>query len=455
MELYDYQKYAVKQVINRPKLALWLDMGLGKTTICLHAVCELIKDGTIRNVLVIAPKLVCSVWQDEAAKWNLPLKVNLLTGTEKARSNALHDDTAQVYVISRDSLGWLFQQDFQCDMLIVDESTSIKNPSTLRYSSLCHKTITLRGKKMFRKKRIIDMFSRVLLLSGTPASEGTYVGLWAQISLLCRGDEHPLGRSITVFKEAYMMPSYYNTPYPVYDKMKPGAIDIINKKLEPFCISMKSEDYLQLPERIDIVRYTGMTDKRYKKLEKTGVLTVDGTEILAGGVQLWMKLQQVSSGFIYDEKNVAHTLNHSKEEALQELLECIDEPVLILYRYEYEKQYLMSIGGVCLETDEAVKRFQEGKTKIGLIYPASGGKGLTLTSTSYVIWYSLPLSYEDYIQSIKRVHRQSQTKPVKVVHLISKGTIDEHIFEILQKKKEVLRNLMLYYKCREELMCEG
>lgn len=448
MELYDYQKYAIRQIVMRDKLALWLDMGLGKTTICLHAVNWLIRNNTIKSCLVIAPKLVCSVWEEEAAKWNLPLKVSLVVGDADARYKALHDESSQVFVISRDNLGWLFQQDFQCSMLIVDESTSVKNPSTLRYSSLCHKQITLRGVKYFRKKRIIDMFERVVLLSGTPASEGTYAGLWSQISLLCRGDENPIGRTITEFKQNYMVPSYYNTPYPVYDKMKPGAIEIINRKLEPFCISMKSEDYLQLPDKIGIVRYTGMNDKRYKSFEQTGVLKLGNTEILAGGVQLWSKLQQLSSGFVYDDKNIAHTLNHDKENALQELLECIDEPVLICYKFEYEKKFLKSIGGVVLDNDEDIQRFRNGDIRIGLIFPSSGGRGLTLTNTSIIIFYSLPLSYEDYIQSIKRVHRQSQTKAVRIIHMISKGTIDEHIYELLVKKKEVLSGLMLYYKVR-------
>ncbi len=442
-DLHDYQRYVIEELVKNPKRALWLDMGLGKTAICLHAIHKLITTGQIKSALVVAPKTVVDGWKNESELWSLPLTVSLVIGDAAQRWRALHVP-ADVYVISRDNLAWLHAQDFQCDMLVVDESTSIKDRSTQRWASLCQKSISVRGKKQYRKQTMLDMFSRVVLLSGTPASE-SYAGLWAQIYLLDKGER--LGKTITKFREDFMIPSYFNSPYPVYNKMRPYAIDEINRRLADICISMKSEDYLTLPERIDIIRYTGMNDKRYKIMERDGVIQVDGQDIIAGGVTRWGKLQQISSGFIYDELGHAHVLNHSKEEAFKELIEGTDENVLVLYRYDYEKEFLQSIGGISLDNPDAIKRWQQGKIRLGLLYPSSGGKGLNLqTGGNIVVWYSLSLSLEDYLQANKRIHRQGVCNTVRVYHLLSKGTIDEHIYSLLQSKQDVLNGLMNYFR---------
>lgn len=443
MELYDYQKYVIEEICKRPKLALWLDMGLGKTPISLHAIQWLLDHRQITSALVVAPKTVAeTVWAPEVEKWGLPLSVSVVAGTPRQREQALRFP-ADVHVISRDNLGWLFGQDYSADMLVVDESTSIKDRSTLRWASLCQKSISIRGKKYYRRQAMLDMFNRVILLSGTPASE-SYAGLWAQMYLLDRGAR--LERSLTRFRERYMIPRYYGGPFPIYDKMRPGAIDEINRRLADICISMESSKYLKLPARMDIIRHTGMRDKQYLAMERDGVIHVDGLDIIASGAARWGKLQQISSGFIYDELGAPHTLNHAKEETLTELLEGTDENVLVMYRFEYERQFLISLGGVPLDTPDAIRRWQQGKIKLGILYPASGGYGLNLASGgSIAVFYTLPLSLEQYLQACKRLHRPGATKTVRIYHLLSKGTIDEHIYNLLQQKQDVLNGLMEFF----------
>lgn len=367
----------------------------------------------------------------------------MVLGTEKQRIKALYTD-ADIYVISRDNMHWLFQQEaFRADMLVIDESTSFKDRSTRRWASLMQSSITVGSKKLRRKQPMIEMFRRVLLLSGTPASE-SYQGLWAQIAILCPHD-NPLGKTISAFRMEYMVPQMIKG-YPVYIEMQYGAIDRINKKLEGLCISMKSEDYLQLPDKIDIARKIKFEDKLYKKMEKDGVVSIDGVDITAGdALTKYGKLQQITAGFIYDEDKKAHALNKYKLEALQEILEGTDEAVLVMYRYEYEKQQLMKLGAVPLESPDAIQQWQQGKIKVGLLFP-SCAYGLNIQQGSIMIWYTLPLSLEQYIQSVRRLWRQGQQKPVRIYHLLCNNTIDEHIYHLLQNKKDVLNGLMEYFK---------
>lgn len=448
-DLYDYQRYIISELCRRPKLGLWLDMGLGKS-ICVLSSVKILKDkGIIKKVLVVAPKSVVeSVWKQETALWEhtKDLKVSLVTGNAEERLRALYAQ-ADIYCISRDNLHWLFLQDgIDFDMLVVDESTSLKDRSTRRWASLCQKTITIGGKKYHRKKALLDMFKRVVLLSGTPASE-SYAGLWAQIYLLDKGQR--LGKTISRFREDYMLPSYFASPYPVWTKMRDGAIEAINKKLEDICISMKSEDYLQLPDKLYIARYTGMNDSRYWKMQRDGVVYVDSIAITAGDtLTRYNKLQQINSGSILDEYGVVHKLNSNKEETLQELLEVTDEPVLVVYKYNFEKEYLIKkLKGISLENSDTIEAWNEGKIKLGLLHPASGGRGLNLAKGgSVIVWYSLPLSLEDYLQTNKRLHRQGQRKTVRIYHLIAKGTIDEYIYSLLSSKQDVLDGLLEYFK---------
>lgn len=449
MDLHNYQKYAVTRICEQKKIALFLDLGLGKTIVSLKAIEKLIADGEIKNALVIAPKTVVeTVWKQEAEAWNLPLRVVLVTGTPTKREILLKEE-ADIHVVSRDSMAWLFTQEFHADMLIVDESTSFKDRSTQRWASLCQKTIHVAGKKKSRKQAVIEMFSRVVLLSATPASE-TYAGLWAQIALLFPKN-NPLGKTIGEFRERYMKPRYFgNSIFPQWVDMKPGAIEQINDILKPIAVSMKKEDWLQLPERTDIVRNINTKNICYEFMSKNGVVDVDGETIIAENVlSKYNKLQQLSSGFIYDEHGKIHIVNHEKEQALNELLECSQENILVIYRFEYEKKFVAGLGGVTLDNPDAITKWKQGKIRIGMLYPASGGFGLNLASGGcVVVWYSLPLSLEEYIQTNGRIHRQGQTKNVRIYHLLA-TPIDGQIYALLKAKKEVLNGLMEVLKHEE------
>lgn len=448
-DLHEYQKKAVNRICSQKKVAIWMGCGLGKTITVLTAVRWLLDKGKIKKVLVVAPKnVVENVWKQEAVLWEHTnnLRISLVIGDEKHRLAALKEE-ADIYCISRDLLYWLFQYEwFKADMLVLDEASGFKDRSTRRVASLLQKSITVGNKKLHRKEPMIKMFNRVCELTGTPASE-SYAGLWSQIQILTYGDENPLGRTVTEFKQNYMVMQNFNG-YPVFTHMKDGAIDRINHILELYdlCISMRTEDYLELPEKMDIVRYLNMEDKHYKIMEKEGIVTVDGTDIICNTpLDKMNKLQQISSGFLYDERGVAHTLNHKKEEVITELLEELNEPALVLYRYEYEKQALMKLGGIPLDNPKAIQDWQQGKIKVGLLYP-SCAYGLNIQSNcSVIIWYTQSLSGEQTEQAIKRIYRQGQRNNVRIFYIIFRNTIDEIVYNLIKNKQDVLNSLLKYF----------
>jgi SNF2 family DNA or RNA helicase len=448
--LYEYQKKAVNRICLQKKIAVWMGCGLGKTITVLTAIEWLIKKQKVHKVLIVAPKnVVENVWLQESQLWEHTknLRISLVIGSEKARIERLKAD-ADIYCISRDLLYWLFDYEwFTADMLVIDEASGFKDRSTRRVASLLQKSITVGGKKLHRKHPMIAMFNRVVELTGTPASE-SYAGLWSQIAILTYGVDNPLERTLTIFKEHYMVAQNFNG-FPVYTRMKYGAIDEINSRLESsgLCISMRTEDYVELPEKIEIVRYVTADDRRYKQMEKNSIITVDGVDIIANSaLDKINKLQQISSDFVYDETGMAHILNSSKQQALEEILEGLDEPALILYRYEYEKNVLKKLGCVSLDNPKAIADWNAGKIKLGMLFPSTA-YGLNIQGVcSVIIWYTQSLSGEQTEQATKRIVRQgNKSNKVRIFYIIKRNTVDEMVYNLIRTKQNVLDNLLNYF----------
>lgn len=440
-EMHEYQKRVADAIVAWGKIACWLDCGLGKTIIAMTAVRRLLDEGRIHSVLVIAPKSVCeNVWAQEAVSWEHTknLRVSIIAGNASERLKAA-DVSADIYVVSRDNFAWLSETNTRAitdtDMLILDESTSFKHRNK-RWKALCQ-----RGK---RKRPLFHQYRYIVLLSGSPASE-SYEGLWAQMYILDGGQR--LGKSITRFRQTYMECRLIHNRL-IYTDFKPWAIKAIDDLLKDICISMKKEDYLQLPERIDIIRWTGYEPcPTYRAMERDGVVEVDGVHVLSVEPTVkYGKLRQLCSGHIYDELRVEHSCNDKKEQTMQELLEELqNENVLVFYQYDFEREFLQrECGAELIDTPAQQRRWNDGLIRVACAHPASLGYGINLQhGGNTVIWYSLPLSYEQYVQGCDRLHRQGQQHTVKVIHLVGKHTIEEKIYALLKEKKaNLLQSLM-------------
>lgn len=438
-EPHPYQAADIERIVNEPYVGLFLDMGLGKTVITLTAIQRLIYDDlAVSRVLIIAPKKVAeATWQAEAAKWDhlAGLRIETVLGTASAREAAL-ERAADVYVINRENVVWLCERSgWAFDMVVVDESSSFKNPAAKRFKAL---------------KRMLPRIERVVILTGTPAPNGLE-DLWSQIYLLDKGAR--LGRYITHYRERY----FDHNPWRHEYVAKPGAFEAVRGKIGDICVSMTAADYLQLPEMIvdDVpVALDPEARRAYRRLEREMLLRVDGEEITtASAAALTGKLLQLCGGEVYGEDGASHHVHDAKRDALTELMEQIAAPALIFYGYRHEipviERALEGLRIRRLESAADADAWNRGEVDALLAHPASCAYGLNLQAGGHhVIWYTLTWSLELYQQANARLHRQGQTRPVIVHRLLVTGGMDEDVAKALTGKDDVQRALIDALKAR-------
>lgn len=438
---HKYQQRMTEHILLHPYCALFAQMGLGKSVTTLTALNILINDRVeVSKVLVIAPKSVAqNTWTSECSKWDhlSSLTVSIVMGTPAKRRAAL-DASADIYVTNRDNVQWLvkeYREKWPFDCVVLDESSSFKNFQSQRWKSLWS---------------VRPYITRLVELTGTPAPNGL-MDLWAQVKLLDRGER--LGRFIGRYRDEYFTPGARSGAV-VYDwKARPGAKEKISEKISDICLSMKAEDYLEMPAVID----GGMTLEldelpAYRKFERDCVMDLaDGAEILAvTAVALTNKLLQFSSGAVYDDEHSWHEVSTTKLDALTDLLEQTDEPVLLFYNYQHEKERIMQAHPDAVPfrgEPEILKQWNAGQISLLLCHPASVAYGLNMQKGGHIIvWYSPTWNLELYEQANARLYRQGQSKPVVIYHLTCSGTMDEAVMAALKGKGNTQAALMRYLK---------
>lgn len=447
-EPYAYQQYCHSRIIDTPAIGLFLDMGLGKTVITLTALQELkYYRWAVNKVLIIAPKKVAEdTWQTEAAKWEhlKLLRIVGVMGTATQRLAALRSD-ADVYVINRDNTKWLvdyygFRWPF--DTVVLDESSSFKNHQSQRFKAL----------KIVRPK-----INRIIELTGTPNPHGL-LDLWAQLYLLDGGKR--LGRTISVYRDLYFLPDKRSRTTIFSYAPKEGAEQAIYNDISDICISMKSSDYLDLPEIIyeDIpVKLDKAAQTAYNKLAREYVLEVDEDTITANNAAaLSGKLLQLCNGAVYDDEHNYLTVHDCKIEAFMETIEQLNgQHALVCYYFKHDLDRLLTALGKTQLRVRVYSGIQDkndwnaGNIDILLVHPSSCGYGLNLQEGGHhIIWFGLTWNLEEYQQTNKRLHRQGQEHPVIVHHLIVQGGRDEDVILSLADKDKVQENLLQSLKVR-------
>lgn len=423
-------------------LAVFLSMGMGKTVITLTVLQYLRRQREAMKILIIAPKKVAeSTWDSEAAKWDhtKSLTFSKIIGTKRQREEAVKAP-ADIYLINRENVPWLVdyfktcEVPWQYDTVIIDELSSFKSWQAQRVKKL---------------KSVRGQIRRIYGLTGTPASNG-YMDLFSQIFLLDKGKR--LGKTITEYRRNYFIPSRYVRNIPVDYKLLPGAAEEINKKLADICISMSADDYLELPEKIEIdvpVKLPAAALKNYRTLKRDFLAEIDGEEITAASAAaLSGKLLQVAAGGAYDEQGQAVTIHSEKTEAVKEIIEAAgEESVIVYYWFKFEREALLAglkeFSPRELLTDKDVKEWNAGKIKVLIAHPASAGYGLNLQQGGRIIVWTCPTwNLELYEQANARLYRQGQTKPVLIYKLMADGTIDGKVYSALKQKDVTQRRIL-------------
>ena len=432
---HDYQKYAIRYIEEHPIAAVLLDMGLGKTSITLTALSDLLFDSfEVHKVLVIAPLRVAKVtWGAEIGKWEhlKLLRYAVAVGTEEERLTALKSK-ADIYIINRENVQWLIEKSgvpFDFDMVVVDELSSFKNWQSKRF-------------KAFMKVR--PKVKRIVGLTGTPSGNGL-MDLFAEFKLLDMGER--LGRFITQYRTAFFMPDKRNGKIIYSYKPLSGAEDAIYDRIADITISMRAADHLKMPELISTQYEVELSEKeceKYEELKKDLVLQLPEHEVTAANAaSLTGKLSQMANGAVYADDESISEIHEKKLEALEDIIESANgKPVLVAYWFKHDVDRIcrrldtLKVEYARISSPGSIEIWNKGEFAVGLIHPASAGHGLNLQSGgSHLVWFGLTWSLELYQQTNARLWRQGQTSETVVIqHIITKGTVDEQIIKALKSK---------------------
>lgn len=438
-ELTERQKDIVARAIDQPYLAIWADMGAGKTAITLHAVAELIRLGLIKKAVVVAPRAVAdSTWSQECALWPMTswMRVVTLRGDQKTRK-AQAAEPAEVYCIGRDGLaekgarrGCIASQDLltlarNCSdtMLIVDEASSIKNPQSARFRALA-----------------FFPWGRVLELTGTPTPQGI-ADAWPQIYLLDRGDS--LGKTITAFRMRYMRRKVCGFGF----EECPGARDSVLKAARHLIYRLEAPPPCGVSYR-DV--YTGLSKKDqtlYEEFKRDSVASLQGRKITAvnAGALIAKLSAWASGGQYYDNDQSREVLrpHYEKRNKLLDLFRAERGPFLVFYWFNFsidDIKIAARNAGLRFELFDAKKpdivaRWNDGKIDVLAAHPQSAGMGLNLQRGGHkIIWVTIPWSSELWLQAVARLARRGQTNDVEVTRIVTPNTIDERISHVLGGK---------------------
>ena len=422
------------------QLCFWIWAWVDKTVTTLTAIHDLM--GEISKVLIIAPLRVArDTWPTELQKWDhlRNLTYSIAVGSEAERLAALQAK-ADIYIINRENVQWLIEKSglpFDFDMLVIDELSSFKSHQSKRFKAL-----------MIVRPKV----KRIVGLTGTPSSNGL-MDLFAEFKLLDMGKR--LGRFIGQYRYDYFLPDKRNGMVVYSYKPLPDAEERIYEKISDITISMKADDHLQMPELVISdypVQLSSTERKHYDALKKEMVLQLDDTVIDAGNAaSLSNKLCQMANGAVYDENKKAIQIHDRKLDALEDMIEAANgKPLLVAYWFQHDLQRIRKrlqekhIPFSEMKSASDIRRWNNGEIPVALIHPASAGHGLNLQQGgSCLVWFGLTWSLELYSQTNARLYRQGQqSQTVIIQHIITKGTIDEHIVKALQEKDKTQTALM-------------
>ena len=433
----EYQKTSIRFLLQHSAAGLFLDPGLGKSSIVLAAL-------KIRKTpaLIVAPLQVCfSVWPEEVKKWAdfSHLRVSILHGPEKY---SRLQEMADIYLINPEGLSWLVDNRTllhkSVTTLVVDESTQFKNTTTVRFKAL---------------KSILKKFDTRWILTGTPVAE-TLLDIYGQIYLLDYGEA--LGKNITTFRRTY----FYQTGYGGYQyTLQPDAAEKIYEKIGPLTLRLGIDELSDLPELVEnVVSVVLPAEARrvYDELETSLTTLLDNGETLSAVsiATALGKCRQLAGGSVYYAPaqlgapvRLYYTLHTEKIAAVRRIVEeCSGKPVLISYVYRHELQRLLEefgettpyIGGGTTPESRAsiANRWNSGEIPILLGHPQAMGLGLNLQHRcGHVIFFTLPQSYQQFVQTIFRLYRSGNTSEKVIVHkIIAKDTVDVVVGRSLSKK---------------------
>jgi hypothetical protein len=415
----------------------FIGMGIGKTAACLYRLNELFLNCESRAALIIAPMRVANLtWPMEIKQWDQFSWMRIANlRTDSGRRDFLNG-TAHIYLINYEAMNTLVslverrKGKVPYDVVIFDESTKAKNPSSKRIN-------------LYRRK--VPRVDMQISLTGTPMPN-TWMDLFAQVRLVDEGKR--LGTNFAQFKrEFFYGDSHSFAPW----KPKQGTTELIEKKISDITLTLKSSEWLQIPDTVfeDVeIHFTPALREQYEKLERDLVIQLREDKVLnvANAAALVTKLLQFTSGHMYDDEKEVHPVHNLKFDALAKIAKHEKKPLLVACIYQHEQARIREqfpqarfFNDAKNETTQRrmLDDWNAGKIPMLVAHPASVGHGLNLQHGSSVLVYvTLTYSRELYEQMIARLARRGQEEITRVYRLMVPGTVDDAVAEALASKAE-------------------
>lgn len=443
--LRDQQQFIVSTIKEKEGSLIVSAMGSGKSGATLTAMIDMLKDGTVKRWLVIAPlRVAASTWPDEIATWEHSQDVTfaVCVGAPGARRYAL-DKKAQITMVNREVLVWLAKElgsvdNWPWDGVVVDESSmfkSAKKRTTKTKAKRSDGTVVVRkggkqtafGVLSTARKKI----NRMVLLTGTP---GELIDLYGQIYLIDKGER--LGASIEDFKARWFDVNQYSREI----KPRSYAHDDIMGRIGDVMVSLPALQLVPDPVHIPVhIQLPAAAMAEYKRFKRNLVSELHDVEAVNAGV-LTNKLLQFAGGSMYREDRSIAAVHTAKLDALDDLIEQANgEPVLIFYGFKFSKDEILKRhpdAVVFNESDTAIKDWNEGRITKLLMHPKSGGHGTNLQYGGHIaIWFDLTWSLELYLQANARLPRPGQKHIVAIYKILAEGTVDDRVVDALDNKE--------------------
>jgi hypothetical protein len=432
-DLRPYQQRIATHLYEHDEAMCVLRPGGGKTAAALTAIVDLLDQGEIRHALVIAPKRVARVvWPDEIAQWahTAKLTYQVLDGSPEKRLAALQNAIDyDLTIVGLDVVQWLMEAlyDYHTDhalydLLVIDEASRLRNPTGERAKALAkyahHWRMIWGLSGTLRPSSALDLFM--------PARVVTRGKLW--------------GRSYWQWRKAH----FYPTDYAGYNWAPlPGAEEKLNAALAPLTVTVAEGEMPQHEPTIvlDRVELPPLARQQYRDMQARLMADTDDERVIAGSAAIATgKLAQLANGFMYGELEETHAIHNAKRDWLRDLIEEATEPTLIVY--EYQEDWRMLEHEVVLATKqdfrylgagvsdrhaaETIELWNAGRLRFMGLHPASGGHGLNLQhGGADMAWISPTWSPEFWEQTIARLARPGQKRPVVVRVCVASDTVDE------------------------------
>lgn len=427
-----------------PGFALLMEMGTGKTITSIAIAGRAYLSGKIKRLLILAPKSIVTVWEDEFSKFaDFPYSLSVLQGSSVKKTEALKripHKGLEVAVVNYDSTTLIEMEltKWNPDFLICDESSKIKNP-TAKMSKAAY--------------RLSKLCKYRLILTGTPIQNNP-LDFFSQYKVL---DERIFGKSFYAFKNEYAILGTFNQP--IGWRNLAGLV----KKAHSVAYRVTKEDALDLPETTDIIRSITLEDKTmklYRQFVRDSCAELSKGEVTATNILTrLLRLQQITGGFLRPDDNSDRyeQVSSAKLDALEDI---IDTSVSENIKVVVVARFIPEITEICRMLDKKsikyaricgdvkdraneVESFQkdpECMVFVGQLQTVS--MGLTLTASSTMVFYSLSYNFADYSQARARIHRIGQRNTCQYIHLAAKNTIDETVLAALKQKENLASKIV-------------